>query len=192
MSKWGWTATIALAVTLLLPIKSKAELLWDLHLTYLSDQLKYTATSTQSLMFWNTSINFIMSKSGRFYFGWGMLGLTQTENDGTNQNQYSSTEMGPRFLYLSKSGMYQIAVSYHLRNTTTYTLGTAEPASLRGTSLFAELGLMPEVGDGFRAGAKLNYYAPTWTENVVGGATFSQVAYNKVLIIPTFAFQWQF
>lgn len=166
---------------------SRANMVIDVQATYLSDQFKYATTSNWNLMLYSTSLNFVMNKSKTLFFGWNILSLSQTYNDGSSTNAFTTMDMGPRILWLSKSGDYQLGISYNLRNTTTYTEGSSQPIALRGSSILLELGLLPEISDGVRLGIKLNYYNPTWTETLEGTTTLTQVAYNRATLLPTIA-----
>lgn len=166
----------------------RADFIWDASAFYFSDTFTLDTDATNGVTLWATSLNTSIAKSKNFFFGWSILGVAHTQDPGTGTAAtYSSTEMGPRLLYINKSGAGHVAVAYHLRNTTTYDSGSGSAANFYGTAIFAEIGYLPEWSGDLRIGLKLNYYAATFAESVVDGTTYSQISYAKNLITPALA-----
>jgi hypothetical protein len=182
-----------LLLNCLWPSNSLADqIIWDFQGTYLNDQFKNAQTSQQSLLFYSTSFNFVMNRSRTLFFGWNLLNISDKNQKGSDLNQFTSMEMGPKILWVSKTLTYQIGFSYHLKNTTQYGQSSTQPLLFRGQAFLIEMGLLPEIAEGVRMGLKLNYYNPTWTETLEGTETLTQVSYNRTLIIPTLALSWIF
>lgn len=168
------------------PFAARADHLWDLMMFMTTDATVHTASPKTSSTIWATSYAFSVTKGKRFFVGWNVLGVSTSQDSGSGTPiTYASTDMGPRLVVLSKSGTWMGALSYNLRNTTSYDPGTGTAENLKGTSLFVELGYLPELNDTWRLGVKLNYYAPSFNESVVNDTTYSQVSYSKTTLFPS-------
>jgi hypothetical protein len=173
------------------PCQSIAAFTIDLNGFYSSDSLAYTSTTSNTRTFLSSSLNMAIDKGRSFYIGWSMITFSAPDTTTTSVT-YTSSDMGPRIMYnFNKSGSFNIAVTYNLKATTTYT-GSGASETLRGTSLLGEIGYTPEVAEGLLLGFKLNYYAPAFTESLVGTTTFTNVSYSRTLLFPSFSLSWQF
>jgi hypothetical protein len=161
----------------------------DLNTYFASDTNKRSEAAITSNMFWAASFNFSVAKSKGFYAGWNILGVSNTANDGSTTTKFASTDMGPRFSWTNKKENFQIAFSYNMRNTTTYDDGSgSETESLKGTSMLAEIGYFANINDASFLGIRLNYYAATFTESVIGTDTYAKVTYGRTMMFPSIGY----
>jgi hypothetical protein len=173
-------------------LQSFADFSTDVSTFYYSDSLSYSGTTTtSSRMFYCASINLALDKDRRYSLGWSILGLTAPDKETVNKT-YSASDMGFRFAWnIIKAGTVNFAFTYNLKASATYSpAGT--PETLRGTSLFIELGYLSPITEDLLAGIKINYYVPTFTESLVGSNTYSVVTDKRAMIFPTLAASWRF
>ena len=155
---------------------------------YSSDAFTYTTATTSGATFWSMGLNLGLGNSKKFSVGWNVLGISRPETD-TASSTFSSSDMGLRFGWnLSRGGAgWLLAVTYNIKATGSYD-GSGQAETLKGTSLLAEIGYVPLVSESWNAGMKLCYYAPSFTESLIGATTYSVVSYSRTMIFPTFAF----
>lgn len=117
--------------------------------------------------------------------------VAMTENNGTTTLTLTSMNMGPMFLWLmDKRKIFSLALGYNLVAKGSYNDGSST-AELVGTGLWSTLGAMPEIGENFYLGLKLNYYSLNYSRSIVGSAS-SDVAYTRTLVFPSVGFAWRY
>lgn len=153
-----------------------------------SDNFTVATATTKGETFWQTHLLFTPGTAKRVYLGWSLSGLSTTES-GTSTVTFSTSDMGPKVLFaLDKNQTWTLGIAYNLVATAAYSSGSTSE-KWKGTSLHADLSVMPEVAEGLYAGFKLNYYSMTYTQATVGSTT-SDVSYSRSQIFPTLAIRW--
>ncbi len=168
---------------------AKAEAQIGLNTFYLSDQLTTSSTSNSTKTIWALDILFSPAGVKNLLFGWDILGVSVSDAT-TTTTTFTSSDMGPKFFwYFTKSHNWSLALSYHLISNAKYNPGTEETWS--GTSLFVELGYLPDITENFSAGVKLNYYSASYNKQTISTTT-ADVAYKRNLIFPSMALIYHF
>jgi hypothetical protein len=169
------------------PAKAEAQL--GLNTFYLSEQTTAATTTTATKTIWVFDILFSPAGVKRLLFGWDVLGLSVSDTS-TTTTTFATSDMGPKVLwYFTKSENWSLGLSYHLIANAKYNPGTAE--TWTGTSLFIELGYLPNITENISAGFKLNYYSGTFPKQTVGTTT-SDVSYKRSLIYPSVGLAYHF
>jgi hypothetical protein len=127
-----------------------------------------------------------LSKKGQWVLGWNYDSMSFSDNPGVITT-VAITDMGPKVTYyIDKARTWSLAVTYDLITKAAYnSAGTI--TELRGTAIKVEAGYTPEMWDGILMGAKINYYKPTFAEEIVS-TSLTKVAYGRAVIYPSFAF----
>ncbi|MCB0421095.1 MAG: hypothetical protein KDD61_08865 [Bdellovibrionales bacterium] len=162
----------------------------DLNFFYFSDALTHSSDNSRSDLYYDLAVMTNLTRTGSFMVGWN-YGAYSVSEAATSSTTYSGTEMGPRFgWYIDRKMEWCVFATYNLQAEATYS--TTSNETWRGSSYKMEFGYSPEVFDGVFVGGKLIYYAATFTEKLVGSATYSTVSYSRSLIYPTLmiSFRW--
>jgi hypothetical protein len=164
----------------------------DANFFYFSDSLAESITTSSTHTYFDLSAMMNVDKRGNFQVGWSYSSFS-VATTGTADTTYAATEMGPRLGWLiDKNLTWGLFVTYNLQTAATYET-TSSNATWRGTSLKGEFGYTPAVSENLFMGAKLVYYAPSYTEQLVGTTTFSTISYSRAIIYPAFSiiYRWQ-
>lgn len=162
----------------------------DFNAFYFSDSLTESATRSNARTFFDLAFTIDLDKKGHYVLGWSYGSLSATDSVTTNIT-YSATEMGPQFgWFFTKDKSWSTFLTYNLQATAKFNDGTAY--EWRGSSYKIAVGYRPMVFDGFYAGIFLNYYAASFSEQLVGTTTFSTISYSRGTIYPTLSFSYNF
>lgn len=163
----------------------------DAGIFYFTDDFSYNSTSSSyKRLMWDLNLGLNLNKKGRWVLGWNYASYTLTENPGT-ETSLKITDMGPKlYYYLDKERTWVIAFTYNLITKADYS-SAGTTTELRGSSMKAEFGYMPMMWEGVYMGAKLNYYKPSFKEEVTGGTSLAEVTHSRTVIYPTFAFTFR-
>lgn len=171
---------------------SAQALTFELSAFYLTDELKSTIDTKSNRMFYDGAI--IMTSEGKTTIGvgWSYAGLSINEENGLITNKYSSTETGPKFIYLFGKGKeWYSGLTYNLSAKAKFENNSGN-AEWRGTSIRAEFGYLPQITAKLQAGVKLNYHAASYTEQITNSSTLTQSTNKRNLIYPTFSMVYTF
>jgi len=170
-----------------------AEVIFDANVFYYSDTFTLaTATSSKRTMY-DFSVGMNLTKKGQLVLGWNYASSSFADDDGTTQTTLTVTDMGPKLAYyLDKELTWCIAVSYNLITKGSYSTGSGSATEYRGTSIKADLGYLPQISESFYLGLKLNYYKPTFSEEITGQTALAQVSYGRAVIYPSIAISARF
>ncbi len=153
-----------------------------------SDNFTTATAATKSETFWQTHLLFTPGTAKRVFLGWSLSGLSTSDATSSTET-FSTSDMGPKVLFvLDKNQTWTLGIAYNLVATASYSSGSTSE-KWKGTSLHADLSVMPEISEGLYAGFKLNYYSMTYTQATVGTTT-SDVSYSRSQIFPTLAIRW--
>lgn len=163
----------------------------DANLFYFSDSFTYETDSSNSRMMWDIMVGIPISKKGRWVLGWNYDSLSFTDKP-TTETTLTVTDMGPKLIYyFDKHKTWAVGLTYNLITKGTYTSGSTN-TDLRGTSMKFEAGYLPMMWENVFIGAKINYYKPSFTEEVTNTTQLEQVSYSRTTIYPSFAFTFRF
>ncbi len=156
---------------------------YDLNLFYDSRALTVSSAETGTKMFIEGSALVDISKNPHMAVGWSYA-MYSTSDTTTTATTISASDMGPKFTwFMDKKELWSLSLTYNLIGSTTYSSGSSD--TWRGTSIKADVGWGPQLGDNSFLGIKLNYYSATYTENLVGGTSYSQVSYARSFMYPS-------
>jgi hypothetical protein len=154
---------------------------------YYSDTLTATgANQAASRMLIDASIGFSIDKGGRYLAGWNYSIDTTSDTTGTNTYAYSSTQMGPRFIFMiDKDHRWCLGLTYNLVTSATYSATGGTSYTWTGTDYKVDAGYNFPTESGIVIGAKLNYSLASYTSQLVGSSTYSTISYSKTLMYPS-------
>jgi hypothetical protein len=178
-----FASSIAILVGMLVA-SSPAMAYVELNGFYFSDAMTAATNTTASRMFIEGALGFEIDKKGEYLAGWAYSMFTASDG-ATATTSYSSTQMGPRFLYmLDKNKNWSIGLGYYLVTTAKFNNGTTDE-TWKGTALKADIGYSYSVSEKFKLGMRLNYGLATYTEKFVGGVTYSSISYTRSFMYPS-------
>lgn len=156
---------------------------YDLNLFYDSRALTMSSAETNTKMFIEGSALVDVSKSPHMAVGWSYA-MYSTTDAATTSTTISASDMGPKFTwFMDKKEFWSLSLTYNLIGSATYSAGSSD--TWRGTSIKADIGWGPPLGDNSFLGIKINYYSATYTENLTGGTSYAQVSYARSFMYPS-------
>lgn len=166
---------------------------FDGNVFYFTDSLVYdSATSAYNRTFFDFMLGIPLTKSGSFVVGWNYDSYSFIDNPET-ATTLKISGMGPKFVWaLDKEKTCVVSFTYNLITKGTYTPAGGTASELRGSSMRAEFGYQPAIGENFFLGPKLNYYKATFTEEVTGETTLTKVTDSRTSIYPSLGFTYRF
>jgi hypothetical protein len=172
---------------------SASLLFFDTNLYYASDSLKTTATDSNSKMLYDICFGFGVSKNNKFQVGWNYTGHSFTDTVASVATTYTSTQMGPRFIYyFDKDRNWRSSLAYNLSTSATYTAGSNPAEKWKGTGISLDFGYQMKLSDSFAFGIRLSYTTSTFTESLVNNTTYSTISYNRSFMYPSVATTYEF
>jgi hypothetical protein len=165
----------------------------DVDVFYFTDSFSTGSgsASTYGRTMWDLAPLIAIDKKAQWMIGWNYDSMSFTDTPSGTTTTLTVTDMGPKIAYyFNKSRSWEIAFTYDLITKGNYASG-GTTAELRGTAIKGELGYLPEMWEGIFIGAKLNYYKPSFNEQVVS-TTLTKVTDGRTTIYPTFSvtFRW--
>lgn len=159
----------------------------ELNAFYFSQAETTATTSAAANTFLEAALGFRVDRPGQYLVGWGYASHSVTTS-GSSTTTYTSTQMGPRFLWMiDKQKTWSLGFAYYLVTTASYSSGGASSDTWKGTALHVDGGYNLPVGDSFFACLRLNYSAASYAEQLAGGTTYSTISYSKTYIYPSIA-----
>ncbi len=166
-------------------LTAQAQAYLELNAFYNSDNFKNEKTNSNTVMLYDASIGFAIDKKGMYSVGWNYSGNTASTNDGTNSKSYSSTQMGPRFIFFfDKAKMFNLGLTYNISTKASYNDGT-DTFNWKGTAMKADFGVNFPIGETSFFGLRLNYSTASYNEQLKGSADYKTVSYNRNFIYPS-------
>jgi hypothetical protein len=157
----------------------------ELNFFYMTDALNNGTADTSSKMFAEGSLGFGIDRENRYLVGWS-YGLYSTSNSAATTTTYSSTQMGPRFLwFMTKAKTWSLGLTYNIVSTATYDNGSGSAEKWKGTSIKFDVGYNFPMSESWFVGVRLNYSSASYTERLVGTTTYSTVGYTSALTYPS-------
>ncbi len=166
---------------------------FDTNLYYTSEGLTTAAATTSTRTMYDIGVGFSVGKSNQFQVGWNYTGHATSDSTAGVATTYTSTQMGPRFVFYFDKGLrWRTSFAYNLSTSANYTAGAAAAEKWKGTGLGADFGYQFEVNQAFSIGARLNYSTATYNESLVNGTTYSTVSYVKTFMYPSVGLNFLF
>jgi hypothetical protein len=182
------SATLLLfaVISLLTP---RAEAFIEINLFYDSDALSTPSSASDTKTYYEACLGFGIDSKGRYLVGWDYSSFSKTDS-GTTSSTYTSTQMGPRFIFMfGKDKQWSLGVGYYLVTTGDYNASNTDK-QLTGTAFKVDAGYNFPMTDDFMLGIRLNYSAATYTSQLVGGS-YSGISDTVNLIYPSvYAIAW--
>lgn len=164
----------------------------ELNLFYTSEASSTGSTVNRGRTFIEGTLGFRVDKAGQYLVGWGFASHSIADT-ATSSETYSSTQMGPRFLWMiDKSKNWSVGLAYYIVTTGSYSGGGGSSETWKGTALHADLGYNLPLDDNLLFSVRYNYSAATYSERLVDSTTYSAVSYNKTFIYPSLAVLYVF
>lgn len=163
----------------------------DANVLYYSDNMTVSsATSSYTRTLWDIMFGMNLDKPGFWVLGWNYASSTLTENPGT-QTSLTVTDMGPKLLvFLNKEHNWLIGFTYNLITKADYQSG-ATTLELRGSSMKIDAGYMTAFSTSFFWGARINYYKPSFNEEIQN-TTLTSSSDSRTIIYPSFSLLYRF
>lgn len=171
-----------LVILLMFSSLAQASYFINLDAFYFADTNKTDATLTNGRTFIDFAVGIPITNKKEWFVSWNVTSISAKDTGGTEDLTWSTLDMGPKVTYLSKKG-WTSSLAYNLSAKGKYQ--AAETATWTGTSILFDAGYLQEISDSTQLGIKINYYANTVKESVVGSTTYSQVSYTRNWIFPT-------
>lgn len=151
---------------------------------YYTDNFASATTTSANRLFFEVTLGFSTAK-GRFIYGWDYVSNSATDS-GTAATSYTSTQMGPKFIwFMNKNRTYSLGFAYLLSSTANYSAGGGAAAETwTGTVMKADLGYNFWVSDSWTAGFHLNYSQASFNRQLISG-TYTENSYSRTFIYPT-------
>ncbi len=158
---------------------------------YSSDSFTTSSTYGSTAMFLELSVGFKVSKKGHFLVGWNYASYGTTSETTTSET-YTSTQMGPRFIwFFTKNKTWNVGLSYNLVTSAAYSDGSSE-VEWRGTGTKLDVGYNLELSENSMGCLRLNYSTTAYTEEFIGGTSYGTVSYARTHIYPSIAYIYTF
>ncbi len=182
---------LILLLGLVLPSQSQA-FVFDINTFYFSDSLKTSDSSTTSRTFYNLFLGFSLDKKDRYQVGWSYASFSTSDKAGDFNQTYSSTQMGPGFLwYLDKRRQWRLGLYYHLKVDGKYKTTGSVAEELRGSAFAADFGYQIPMTESFSLAIRLNYSSTSYNESFEED-TKTDVSYSRGIIYPSIGLNFEF
>jgi hypothetical protein len=159
----------------------------ELNAFYFSKSETTATSSTAGYTFLEATLGFRVDRQGQYLVGWGYASHSESLS-GSSTTAYSSSQMGPRFLWMiDKQKTWSLGFAYYIVTSASYSSGSGSADTWKGTALHVDGGYNMPVGDSFYASLRLNYSAATYSELLTGGTSYSTISYAKTYIYPSVA-----
>lgn len=158
----------------------------ELNVFYFSEGLTTDASTTGTRMFIDASVGAELGRKNNYLVGWNYT-MHSTSDAGTATTTYSSTQMGPRFVYIIDSArQWSVGLGYYLVTSGTYDSGGGGTApKWKGSALKFDFGYSFPVADSLFMGLRFNYSQASYVEQITGETTFATIAYSKTSMYPS-------
>jgi hypothetical protein len=165
----------------------RAQAFAELNLFYFTDAQSAAATTSNNRMNYEISVGFAVDKKNQYLVGWGYNTMTSTDTAASGvASTYSSTQMGPRFIYsIDKNNEWTVGLAYYLVTNASYDSGGGTPVTWKGTALKFDFGYNFPTQGNFLIGVRMNYSSASFSEQLIGSSTYSAVGYTRTSMYPS-------
>lgn len=176
-----------LLVLLGLLITQKASAFVEFNLLYFNDALTMSTSASNNRMYIDGAVGFAIDSKKRYNIGWNYTMQSATDTSGSSTTKYSSTQMGPRFVWmLDKNNNWSLGLGLYLISKAKFDDGAGNTPEWRGTAYKFDIGYNFPISDDFYFGIRLNYSSASYSEQIVNSASYSNVSYARSGIYPSF------
>lgn len=184
--------SILLVICLVYSQLAQADALLDFGVIYNGDTFSTSTASTETKYFYNAGLMFNLESQRRWYVGWTVFGISQTNTLGTADTSYTSLDMGPILRWnIDRAGIYSMSAAYGYLARGTYAVTGSSSEAWEGTSLLGQIAVQAPFREAkFSIGATLNYYSATYTKKIVN-RTESSNSSQKSWIFPMLTVTWR-
>ena len=159
----------------------------DLNLLYYTDSTTATTVASGSKLFYDVCLGFSVYKNNEIIIGWNYANYSTSETAGTTTTTYSSTQMGPKFIFfLNHDHNWRIGAAYNLISKATYQNGANPSETWKGSAYAIDVGYQFLLSETFLFGARLNYSLSSYNEKLIGAA-YSTISNSQTYIYPSLA-----
>lgn len=154
---------------------------------YTSEGLTVTGgNSADSRTYFEGALGFSIDKASRYLVGWGYASFSNSDQaPGGGTTTYTSTQMGPRFVYnIDKQKHWSAAFAYYIVSNANYTKANSSAEEWKGTALKFDLGYNFEISTQFMFGLRMNYSSASYTDKYVG-SSWTETSMTKTSIYPS-------
>lgn len=178
-------------ILLILSQKSMASALIDLNYIMFTDKntVETDTSTTSSKSLYNVALGFSIDSKKSFYFGWGLYSVLTKDDVNQQKNNYSTQDMGPYFRYEFGKKMYFFGLTYGIQTKTTFDTGGTSEEWL-STNYLVQLGINPEISDGFCVNFIFNYFSGSTKKKVISDVQ-TDVAYSKAFMSPSIGISYK-
>lgn len=171
----------------------RAHAFFEVNGLYMTDGFDLTAEGAYSTMLLDVGLGFSLDRQKKFGVGWNYSMHTITSELNGVEDAYSSTHMGPRFIWnMGKQQNWTLGLTYNLKLEGTHQI-TGEPEyTLRGSSIKADLSYNVHLGTYSRLGLRFNYLSSTYVERLQGESNYETVSQTRSLMYPSASFTYLF
>lgn len=182
----------ALAVVgFLLPSMAHAIVTFDANAFYYSDTYTTASTSTYSRVLWDGTLSISLTKKGGSMIGWCYASASFTDNSNNTTQTVTASGMGPKLtFYFDKENTWAVSFAYLLQLTGADS--SLSGVTYEGTGMKGEFGYVAPINDTFFLGAKINYFAATFSRKITNQTSLQQVSYGRNATYPSLSFMLRF
>ena len=164
----------------------RAQAYIELNGFYTGESLSTTSSSSDSRVFFEGALGFTIDKAGHYLAGWGYASFTNNDTFAGSSTTYTSTQMGPRFMYVfDKDKKWSFAAAYYLVTSANFSpSGGGAEEKWKGTAFKLDFGYNFPLSESFFIGLRMNYDSASYTEKFIGSA-YTAVSYTKTSIYPS-------
>jgi hypothetical protein len=164
----------------------KASAFAELNLFYFNDSLTNSTSASNNRTYIDVAAGFAIDSKKRYNIGWNYTTQTATDSSGAVTTKYSSTQMGPRFVWiLDKDSTWSLGLGLLLISKAKFDDGAGNTPEWRGTAYKIDIGYNFPISESFFFGLRLNYSTATFNEQIVNSASLSNVSYSRSGIYPS-------
>lgn len=183
---------VALVAILTCPQRGQAQVVLDANSFYYSDALTTSSSANVNRLFYNLFLGFALDKKAFYQLGWSYANFSATDEDGTTSREYSSTQMGPGFIfYLDKARTWRVGLYYHLKVEGEYAVTGSATQEWRGSAYAGDIGYQVLLGPSLSMAARINYSSSAFNESFES-TTKTDISYSRALIYPSLALTLEF
>ncbi len=167
---------------------ANATIVLDLNGLYFSDALSGSSDQSNNRTFYQLFAGFSLDKKDQFQLGWSYTIHSTADTVSSTESTYSSTQMGPGFLWrIDKDRRWRLAAYYHLQTTGKFKSGSSSEEEWRGDSYSVDFGYQIPLTMNFEMALRLNYSAAAYNESF-DTTTKTDVSYSRSFIYPSIGF----
>ena len=183
-------AWIALFVLLLALPSLAANPFVELNAFYFSDTFVVGTSSQSTSMFIEGAAGLGIDKKKTYMIGWG-YSMYSVTTAGTASVKYSSTRMGPRFVWrIGKAQNWTLGLGYNLITNATYDDGSGSSLKWEGTALKADFGYGFDISENSQLGFRMNYSSVSYAEQLDAADDYSKISNTRSQIFPSVYYFW--